>query len=60
MERVEGIQQEMQDYLAEQRRLLKSSTVNYKDIGNEKFQIEIPIKVKPPQGYIFKSSTKVS
>lgn len=58
LEKVETIQREMQDYLAEQRRALKSSSINFKDLGNEKYQLEMSVKIKPPSNYIFKSKTK--
>lgn len=58
LERVEEIQKEMSEYLAEQRRATKCPQLAYKDINNEKFQLELPTRVKAPAGWIFKSKTQ--
>ncbi|KAI9596421.1 muts domain V-domain-containing protein [Syncephalis fuscata] len=52
------IQQELQDYLIQQRTEFKSKDIVYKDIGKERYQLEVPKKITVPSNYMRLSQTK--
>ncbi|KNC79982.1 hypothetical protein SARC_07637 [Sphaeroforma arctica JP610] len=57
---VEEIEGELEEHLKEVQKKLGCKKVIYKDIGNEKYQLEIPVTVKVPSSYMLKSSTKAA
>ncbi|KJE89320.1 mismatch repair protein Msh6 [Capsaspora owczarzaki ATCC 30864] len=58
-EDVRVLETKLQDHLVEVQRLLKDRTIAYRDIGNEKYQLEVPVRITDvPGDWDFKSSTK--
>jgi DNA mismatch repair protein MSH6 len=57
--RIDEIKSELQDLLQIQRRALKSNAIQFKDVGKEIYQLEVPVKVKGvPSSWTKMSSTK--
>lgn len=56
--RCASISQKFQVYKKEQEILLKTSNIQYKDMGKEPFQLEVPANTKVSDEYILMSKTK--
>ncbi|KAJ1656673.1 DNA mismatch repair protein msh6 [Dispira simplex] len=54
----ENLEQRFAQYLEQQRQVLKCSTVEYRDLGKEIYQLEVPKAVKVPHHYVQLSATK--
>eukprot|EP01134_Creolimax_fragrantissima_P008209 CFRG8209T1 len=55
---VDEIELQLSRHLNDIRAQFKNGKIDYKDIGNEKYQLEIPVKLKVPKDFILKSQTK--
>ncbi|RKP18727.1 hypothetical protein ROZALSC1DRAFT_29612 [Rozella allomycis CSF55] len=55
---VELIKQKLHKHLQEQKQILNTTDIRYKDIGKDLFQIEVPVNTKVPMDYIMLTKTK--
>ena len=54
-----AVEEQLDEYLREQKKTLRSADIRYRDIGKEIFQLEVPAHIKVPNDYIVMSKTKV-
>ncbi|KAJ1953581.1 DNA mismatch repair protein msh6 [Dispira parvispora] len=53
-----NLEQRFAQYLEQQRQVLKCSTIEYRDLGKEIYQLEVPKSIKVPHHYVQLSATK--
>lgn len=56
----EAVDSELNAYLQEQKVRLGCSSLRFRDVGKEIFQLEVPKGLSPPSDYIITSSTKTT
>lgn len=56
---VNVLKRKLDEYLKEQRILAKCAAIVYRDIGKEKYLLDVPLSVRIPEDYILLSKTKV-
>lgn len=56
--KVDEIEKKLKEYLIKCRDIVRCSSINYKDIGKEIYQLEVPVKTKVPAEWTSMSKTQ--
>lgn len=57
---VSALKSKLDDYLREQKSVNKCNSIVFRDIGKEKYLLDVPLSVSVPKEYILLSKTKVT
>ena len=55
---LEDIHREFKEYLTEQKKVLRERNIQYRDLGKDPYQIEVPAHISVPTEYLLMSKTK--
>lgn len=57
---VSALKSKLEEYLREQKNVNKCNSIVFRDIGKEKYLLDVPLSVPVPKEYILLSKTKVN